>query len=257
MTKSQIRSTRGTGIVESPDFVDPYKEFFKLSVAATDEQRDEVFSLRYQVYCEELGWEQPNDTQRESDPFDQDSVHCLLYHHQSKRNVGTVRLVETRTDSPEPCLPLLSHYDPALFNSELSPLKMTKGRFGEISRLAVHEQFRRRPGEQDTPDGHGPNLFQWTQDDRRRFPHIALGLYLAAATIGLSEGMDGVYAMMEPRLARHLHYGGIFFEQVGEAVEFRGKRAPFYISRAMLFEHLSPPLRGLLDAIAEDLCVRV
>jgi hypothetical protein len=59
--------------------------------------------------------------------------------------------------------------------------------------------------------------------------------------------------MMEPRLARHLRYGGIHFEQVGEAVDFRGVRAPYFISRPMLFEHLTEPLRDLLSAIAADL----
>ncbi|MBK1722322.1 PEP-CTERM/exosortase system-associated acyltransferase [Thiocystis violacea] len=245
------------------DLVTPYREFFKIIAATTDELRDRVFALRYEVYCRDLGWEDPAQfpDRREYDGFDGDSIHCLLLrkHKQSELELdaGTVRLVKTRPDSPEPCLPLTAHYDPALFNSDQSPLKMQKGRFGEISRLALRKEFRRRQGEQNTADGVSADLFQWTQEDRRRFPHIALGLYLAAATVGLAEGMDGVYAMMEPSLARHLHFGGIFFEQVGEPVEYRGARAPFYISRAMLFEHLNQPLRDLLDAIAEDLCVHV
>ncbi|NKN33363.1 PEP-CTERM/exosortase system-associated acyltransferase [Marichromatium bheemlicum] len=237
------------------DLVTPYKEYFRIIAATTDELRDRVFSLRYEVYCQELGWEDASafPDRREIDHFDAESIHCLLHHRRSGRDAGTVRLVRARADCAEPCMPLVEHYEPNLFFSAHNPLAMPRGGFGEISRLALHEQFRRRPGEQSTPDGHGTDLFQWTQDDRRRFPHMALGLYLAAATIGLSEGMDGVYAMMEPRLARHLHFGGIFFEQVGEPIEFRGARAPFYISREMLFEHLTPPLRALLEAIAEDL----
>ncbi|MBK1708004.1 hypothetical protein CKO17_02740 [Marichromatium gracile] len=239
------------------DLVTPYKEYFKIIAATTDELRDRVFALRYEVYCKELGWEDAAafPDQRETDAFDDDAVHCLLFHRRSGRDAGTVRLVRSRPEDPEPRLPLIEHYDRSLFRTEHNPLTMPKGCFGEISRLALHEQFRRRPGEQSTPEGHGTELFQWTQDDRRRFPHMALGLYLAAATIGLSEGMEGVYAMMEPRLARHLHFGGIYFEQVGEAIEFRGARAPFYISRQMLFERLTPPLQALLDAIAEDLDV--
>ena len=241
------------------DLVTPYREFFQLKLATTDELRDRVFRLRFDVYCRELGWEDPADfaDERERDEFDDSSTHCLLVHKPSGVDAGAVRLVKPDSDSPEPCLPLLAHYDAALFNSDSNPLRMPRGDFGEISRLALREQFRRRSGEQDSPDGHGPECFQWTQDDRRRFPHIALGLYLAAATVGLAEGMNGVYAMMEPRLARHLHFGGIFFEQVGKPVEFRGVRAPFYISRHMLFEHLTPPLRALLGAIAEDLGVQV
>ena len=249
----------GNADVSDIDRVTPYHEYFNIKLADTDELRDRVFRLRYDVYCRELGWEDPAvfPDGREIDEFDETSIHCLLIHRPSGRDAGAVRLVRPGPESPEPCLPLLTHYDPALFNSDQSPLKQLKGCFGEISRLALREQFRRRPGERDTPDGHGPELFDWTLDDRRRFPHIALGLYLAAATVGLAEGMTSVYAMMEPRLARHLHFGGIYFEPVGEAIEFRGARAPFHISRAMLFKNLTPPLLALLEAIAEDLGVQV
>lgn len=245
--------------MEQPDFVTPYREYFEIVAATTDELRDRVYALRYEVYCKELGWEDraAHLDGRESDEFDAASIHCLLIHKPSQRDVGTVRLVMTRPDCPDPCLPLVAHYDAALFDSDKSPPRMPKGSYGEISRLALHETFRRRPGEQDTPDGHGLELFHWTQTERRRFPHIAIGLYLGAATVGLSSGLTCVYAMMEPRLARHLHYGGIHFEQVGAPVDFRGIRAPFYLSRPMLDRYLTPPLRDLLDAIAEDLRVQV
>lgn len=236
------------------DLVTPYREYFQILYADTEALRNRAYALRYQVYCQELGWESPDGFPdgHEKDRFDDASLHCILVHRPSGLDAGTVRLVYTLADSPEPCLPLTAHYDSRLYNSEFSPLNVPKGTYGEISRLALIERFRRRPGEHNTPDG-GPENFQWTPTDRRRFPHIALGLYLAAATVGLSQGLNAVYAMMEPRLARHLHFGGIFFEQVGEAVEFRGQRAPFYLSRSMLFDHLETPLRALLDAIAEDL----
>ena len=254
-----FRILLGNADVSDIDLVTPYHEYFNIKLADTDELRDRVFRLRYDVYCRELGWEDPAvfPDGREIDEFDETSIQCLLIHRPSGREAGAGRLVRPGRECPVPCLPLLTHYDPALFNSDQSPLKQLKGCFGEISRLALREQFRRRPGERDTPDGHGPELFDWTLDDRRRFPHIALGLYLAAATVGLAEGMTSVYAMMEPRLARHLHFGGIYFEPVGEAIEFRGARAPFHISRAMLFKNLTPPLLALLEAIAEDLGVQV
>jgi N-acyl amino acid synthase of PEP-CTERM/exosortase system len=238
------------------DLVTPYREYFQMVYADTDALRRRVYALRYQVYCQELGWEDtdhcPNGL--EQDEFDDASLHCILVHRPSGTDAGTVRLVATQPDSPEPCLPLTAHYDNALFDSDYSPLKVPKGTYGEISRLALTERFRRRQGERETADG-GPNVFEWTQTERRRFPHIALGLYLAAATVGLFSGLQAVYAMMEPRLARHLRFGGIYFEQIGQPVEFRGQRAPFYLSREMLFANLSPPLLGLLQAIAEDLGV--
>jgi len=241
------------------DLVTPYREYFQLILARTPELRDAAYRLRYEVYCDDLGWENtakfPDG--REIDHFDPYSLHCLMLHRRSGGYAGTVRLVRASPDSPDPCLPLLEHYDDRLYSPGQRPPTPPDGSYGEISRLALHKNFRRRPGEEQTADGHGAELFGWDQTERRRFPHMALGLYFAAAAAGLAEGMARVYAMMEPRLARHLHFGGIFFEQIGAPVEFRGARAPFFISRQALLERLTPPLRALLEAIAEDLEVKL
>lgn len=241
------------------DYVTPYREYFTILRATSSELRDRVHHLRYDVYCQELHWEDPNahPDRLETDPFDDDAVHCLLIHKPTGRDAGTVRFVPSRPDDPRYALPLMYHYDPGLFYSRNNPMELPGVNFGEISRLALHQQFRRRAGEQGTPEGHGLELFQWTQSERRRFPHIALGLYLAAAAVGISEGVDGVFAMMELRLARHLRYGNINFDQVGHPVELRGQRAPFYISRHTLYDSLSDPLRDLLNAIADDLAVAI
>lgn len=237
------------------DLVAPYREYFTITMADTDELRKEVFRLRYDVYCRELGWEDPArfPDRLEKDIYDGVSRHCLLTHRRSGMFAGTVRMVMTHDSALEPPIPLVSHCAGKLFDGPLRPDRLPGGSFGEISRLALRSEFRRRSQENANPEGHGAHLFEWTQDERRRFPHIALGLYLGASAVGLADGASGVYAMMEPRLARHLSFAGICFEQVGEPIEFRGLRAPYYISRRALFKHLSRPLRKLLFAIAEDM----
>jgi len=237
------------------DLVEPYHEFFSLKLADTDELRKEVFRLRYNVYCRELAWEDPRKfpDKLEQDIYDSASRHCLLIHKRSGLFAGTVRMVMTHEPVLDPPIPLISHCDGKLFDVSLRPDRMKLGSYGEISRLALCEQFRKRASEHKSPDGHGEHLFEWTQTERRRFPHIALGLYLGASAVGLADGATGVYAMMEPRLARHLRFAGIRFEQVGEPISFRGLRAPYFISRSLLFKHLSKPLKKLLYAIAEEL----
>lgn len=241
------------------DLVQPYHEFFEIKMADSDALRKEVFRLRYDVYCRDLGWEDPADfpDELEHDVYDGVSRHCLLLHKRTGLYAGTVRMVMTQDSPLEPPIPLVGHCEGRLFDGPLHPERQPRGSFGEISRLALRHEFRRRASEQKSPQGHGEHLFEWTQDERRRFPHIALGLYLGASAVGLAEGASGVYAMMEPRLVRHLHYAGICFEQVGEPIDFRGLRAPYYISRRALFRHLSRPLRKLLFAIADDMQLAV
>ena len=241
------------------DLVAPYHEFFSINMADTDELRKEVFRLRYDVYCRELGWEDPSNFPDglERDVYDDVSRHCLLTHQRTGLYAGTVRMVMTHDSSLEPPIPLVSHCDDELYDGPLRPDRLAAGSFGEISRLALRGEFRRRAGEKTSADGHGEHLFEWTQTERRRFPHIALGLYLGASAVGLADGASGVYAMMEPRLARHLRFAGIRFEQVGEPIDFRGLRAPYFISRKALFQHLSKPLLRLLTAIADDLALEI
>lgn len=241
------------------DLVSPYREYFTITLADTEELRNEVFRLRYDVYCRELRWELPNNfpDHLEHDIYDGISRHCLLKHKRSGIYAGTVRMVMTQDSDLEPSIPLISHCDSTLFDCPLHPSKQPIGSYGEISRLALRSDFRRRPGERNNPEGHGPELPKWSQDERRRFPHISLGLYLGASAVGLADGARGVYAMMEPRLARHLRFAGIHFEQIGEPVNFRGLRAPYYISRESLFRHLRQPLRKLLHAIANDMSLNL
>ncbi len=241
------------------DLVEPYREFFAITLADTDELRKEVFRLRYDVYCKELGWEDPQNfpDRLEKDIYDDASRHCLLKHNRSGEYAGTVRMVMSHDSDLDPLIPLVTHCGDRLFDGPLRPDRLPSGSYGEISRLALRSEFRRRSGEQNNPEGHGDHLFEWTQDERRRFPHIALGLYLGASAVGLADGATGVYAMMEPRLARHLRFAGIRFEQVGEPIDFRGLRAPYYISRKALFRYLSRPLRCLLNAIATDMDLSV
>ncbi len=212
------------------DLVSPYREYFSITMADTDELRKEVYKLRYEVYCRELGWEDPNSFPDglEKDIYDDCSRHCLLKHKRTGVYAGTVRMVMTDRSPPNrPPVPMVEHCGDTLFDGPFRPDRLSVGSYGEISRLALHSEFRRRASEQLDPEGQGEQLFEWTQTERRRFPHIALGLYLGR------------------------------FEQVGEPISFRGLRAPYYISRKALMRYLSRPLRRLLFAIADDMQLEV
>ena len=241
------------------NLAEPYRDYFQIHAANNEQLRNEAYRLRFNVYCNELGWENSEHfpSKMEKDKYDHRSVHCLLRHRGSDQYAGTVRLVKSDLSESNPQIPIIEHYDGKFWDGPLNPLAMKPGTYGEISRLALIKAFRRRAGEKRTPDDQGEELFQWSPTERRRFPHIALGLYLSAATVGLAEDMAGVYAMMEPRLARHLKFVGLVPKQVGEPIDYHGIRAPYYISRISLKKHLAKPLKALLAAIADDLQVDI
>jgi N-acyl amino acid synthase of PEP-CTERM/exosortase system len=237
------------------DLVAPYRDYFKMIPANTAELKKEVYRIRYGVYCDELGWEEKSafPDGLEIDSYDENSRHCLLQYQRDNSFIGCVRLVMADPDPDSSPIPLVEHCSDILDRDILNIDALDRSGFGEISRLAIKKEFRRRPGESDSPSGFRKESAPVAPEERRRFPHIALGLYLGAASIGIGEGLTGVFAMMEPRLARVLRILGIHFQQVGKTLEHRGTRAPFYISRESLFTHLPPDLRALLEAIEEDL----
>ena len=231
-----------------------FHRYFAIVPANTDALRDEVYRIRYEVYCEELGWEPRENCPRglETDPYDGYSLHCLLLHKPSGRYAGCVRLVRPPRSSGD-ALPLQTSCAPGLYTEARDDLLQDPSRYGEISRLAVRARFRRRNGEESEPVGTPEDAPGRRRDPRRSTPHIAVGLYLAAAASGLLTGMEGVFALMEPRLARRLRHYGILFRQMGEPIEHRGTRVPYYISREDLYGRIAPEVRGLLDVVQGDL----
>ena len=62
-----------------------------------------------------------------------------------------------------------------------------------------------------------------------------------------------VYVMMEPRLARSMKFVGIHFIQLGEAIDYHGLRAPYYINSTIFMENLSPGFKCLYKEISRDI----
>lgn len=233
------------------DIVHDFDSFFDIVPALSDALRDEVYRIRYRVYAKELGWENEDQfpTHLEKDEYDNRSIHCLLKYRQSDEFIGCIRLVLKDEDDPNALLPTEQAYN-RLFTLEGTQSSAAEHRsFGEISRIAVVSTFRHRPGEQNIPETNIEDAGRTDPRGRRRFPHIALGLYLAAAAIGVSRGLSVVLAMMEPKLARRLRIFGICFEQMADPIEHHGRRAAYRLTHESFQDGLSPSLRALFELI--------
>lgn len=237
---------------KSEQLAQAFDQFFEIVIADTTELREEVYKLRYNVYCLDMHFENAQDypTQMESDQFDAHSIHVLLRHRTSNTYAGTVRLVNNYTTQPIPQLPIELHCKDKINSDVFDFNKMDRTRFGEISRLAVAPQFRKRTGESHTPHGVcDAAINQFTEYEKRIFPHIALGLYLACGSIVLQQQLDTAVVMMEPRLARHMRLFGIHCIQAGEVVEYHGLRSAFVIDIKDNWRRVRPEIQGLLDLI--------
>ncbi|MEH6473203.1 MAG: PEP-CTERM/exosortase system-associated acyltransferase [Halopseudomonas sp.] len=232
-----------------------FDRYFYIRRADSDELRVLAYQVRYQVYCKELEFEDKSafPNKLEFDQFDNFSDHFLIFHRGEPDEVaGTVRLVRLQHKAHR--LPIAVHCLDSIDRGKVDIEHLHDGHYGELSRLAVTGEYRRRRGEEKMPfvvnssraDLGSPN-----------FPYIAVGLYMAAAAWCYIRGTQSVIVMMEPRLARHLSRFGILFEQVGSVIDYHGRRAPYRINQEVFFRHIKSPLRSLYDHVAAEIGISV
>lgn len=240
------------GHIHVSNIANHFSQYFSPMVAVNDELKETSFNIRHQVYCEELSFEPIKESKQETDEFDLHSVHCVIQHNSSANYAGTVRMVYSMSDSQ--LLPIEKYCLDSITNQDLHPRNFPRNKICEISRLAVPAEFRRRKADRFKGAATGViNKQTYSVKELRCFPFIAVGLYLSAANIVLNKGVDHVFVMMEPRLARSLGMVGIKFEQIGPVVDYHGERAPFYIDPHSLELTLSPGFKKLFLNIKKHL----
>jgi len=230
-----------------------FTQFLQPQAALTPALRNEVFRIRHNVYCEELAFEEIKEEGQERDEFDPQSVFAMIKHKPSNNFTSCVRLV--KSSCAEELLPIEKFCIESITNEELHPSNFKRAEICEISRLAVKADFRRRKADQFQGSATGAiHETSYSETELRCFPFIAIGLYMAAATLAIEGGMKHVYVMMEPRLARSMKFVGIHFIQLGDAIEYHGLRAPYYINPHIFMNNLSPGFKSLYNSISRDIC---
>jgi len=235
---------------QTNSLVEDFQHFFDVEYVTTQEQIDEALGIRYRVYCEEFGYE-PKERfpdRKESDQFDKKSLHCLVIHKSSRLPAGCVRLVLTNDTSDIDPLPFEEHCAGSLDQEFIRSFKEPRTTVGEISRLAVDTAFRRRFGDEATRFGSIETL-NFSPQERRTFPLIAVAAYLATMALGELNGRSNGFAMMEPFLPRLMKRTGIVFKKVGEDIDYHGLRAPYFITLGTALTGMNRDMRSLYDAI--------
>ncbi|WP_108445489.1 PEP-CTERM/exosortase system-associated acyltransferase [Halomonas denitrificans] len=227
---------------------------FKLAISAQEKER--IYRLRYDIYCEELGYEEPRDPSKklEWDIHDQNSIHCFIEHRRTGLIAGCVRLVIPNPSSPPPLnqLPLQSYGYQSLTHPTLHPDHLPPESYYEISRLAVNRIFRSKIQDNDVPGVSG-NPAVFTPQEKQIFPLLVSGLFLAGYALGRMTGKIQVFAMMEPRLPRLLAMSGFHFTKVGETIDFHGRRSAYYIDSQQAEKGMHAALMPLYLHIRHEL----
>lgn len=230
-----------------------FNQYFEIVYAHDETLKEKCYKIRYDVYCDELGFEDPSSFRqpREIDECDEYSHHYLIRHRSTGLFAGTVRVVDPSfAGTSSAYCPIQKFCSFAITDKNYHPDNLAPFTYCEVSRLAVPSAFRRRTGEQGQAFVYEGERVSLTDTEKKTFPYIAVGLYLtAAAHFILEKNLDHILVMMEPRLALHLRRVGINFKQIGETIEYHGQRAPFHIDPERLLGGMNPAFRALYDSI--------
>ncbi|MCG7495326.1 PEP-CTERM/exosortase system-associated acyltransferase [Vibrio sp. Of7-15] len=237
---------------EAQEIAHHFAEFLRPVVAYKPETINQVYHLRHDVYCKELAFEPPRADEMETDEFDRYSRFCMLQHRATENYAGCVRIVSPRQSTE--LLPIEKYCEHAIKEARIHPAQFHRSEICEISRLAVRAQYRRRQSDKFEGAAVGTiNETTYSEVELRCFPFIAIGLYLSVASLAVRNNIKHAFVMMEPRLARSMRFVGIHFEQLGPAVEYHGKRAPYYINAEMLTHSLPISFQALMGNIDSEI----
>lgn len=177
----------------------------------------EAFALRFQVYCTERGFLNPDDHPEglEYDAFDDEALHCLAY-DRAGRLAGYVRLIHGGSGAT---LPWEAHC-PELLPGVVLPDPET---CAEVSRLMVRSDFRRRRGDLLAGVSIAPAGLNEDDPERRTSsPQIMLSLFKQMFQHSQAAGILHWHAAMERPLVRALGSMGFAFQRIGAETNYYG-----------------------------------
>jgi len=202
---------------------------FNFVQADSEDLKKAIYRLRYKVYVEEFGFEKAEDHPDgyETDEYDPHSIHFAAL-DEKQEVIGTVRMIF----SSEKGFPI-DHAAKISFIGEMPiPDKIV-----EMSRLAVSKNFRRRLEDgfcgvesclTKSTGGTLPENTPLAQEhERRKRPVIILGLYRLVYQKTKRMGITHWYVLTEKVLWYALKRFGLLFYQVGDPVNYHGKRIPY------------------------------
>lgn len=190
-----------------------------LTKGESAEDYELLFRLRYQVYCHETNFLDPDNYSDglECDEFDAFSEHFLATDVNSNHDIfGTVRLVKW---SEQLSFPTAVYYESLL--EELERRKFPLDSTAEISRLCISRKYRKQ-----VVDGlQGAECYAEIGDQRRGSPEVILELFkIMYCSSRYDLGITHWIASFEDSLYRLLNRYGVHLELLApDEIDYYGK----------------------------------
>lgn len=205
-----------------------FDDHFEVFLADTQESKAIHFSIRYQVYCEELGFENKADfpLEQEYDAYDDRSIHFIVRHKDTGAWVGAMRLI-FKNNQPLPMEKNCNLDEHIEYSNSYQSV--------ELSRLCLVKEIRRRLTDIDPPLGitEYSNEIDETDNVKSFYNHhrnsrsTIWGLLHAATEYGYNNNIQKCFFLTTNALARVIRKGGLSLLNIGAPCYLNGERYPF------------------------------
>ena len=200
------------------------REFHFHKLEKDDNRLIDTYKLRYQVYCNECGFEKPEDHPggMERDEFDDVATHFCAFDQETKEIIGTARIILSSKKN----FPIYKNF--TLDQEAIAAIDGSK--VGEISRLAISKDFRRRTIDKALYAAEEITIKdQKVYKQQRRQYELALvaGLYRCIYIESLALGLTHWYAVMAKGLYYLLKSRDIIWHPIGPSQDYHGWRRPY------------------------------
>lgn len=234
------------------DIVAAFNEYFEVIDVDTPELLREAFRIRYQVLCVEQrapGFPASRYPENmESDDYDRHSSHILLRHCPSRAIVGTARLI--LPDPLDPKKPFPAERYMTLNSDSVDISKISRQNIGEISRLHIARELRRRKGDHERNEA-GVAVEENGIKIRRRFPHPILALAVGLIRISAAHHITHWISIMDPALNRLLSLYGLQQGPIGPLTEYYGQRGPYYANLTHMLDRMNKDHKHIWELVTD------
>ncbi len=231
------------------------KSDIKFAIANSDELKEEIYRLRYEVYANEFGYEDKNDFPDglEKDIYDEHSIHVAALIN--NKVMGTVRLIMNSDIG----FPIDKIEGKSFYGKKPHPSKII-----EASRFTVSSSFRRRKedrvygirsylkkSEGGVLSEDEKSLFE---KERRLAPEIIRGLLKNLYQLTKQMEITHWYVVIEKRLYYMFKRMGYLLRQIGEPVDYHNAiRIPYLGIIKEMDEHFKNKKPEFFKMLCKDL----
>jgi N-acyl amino acid synthase of PEP-CTERM/exosortase system len=203
--------------------------------ANTAALRQEVYKLRYQVYCVEKGFEDEKNYPdgMEYDQYDAHSCHYLIRHRGTGCYMATTRLILPNKKNPHALFPMEVYCQ---VENTQSLKNIRRSHLAELSRFCILKQFRRRVNKRRLLVTDNLDESRFSPEEKDSFTHITLALFACAVKMSAEHNIHYWYGIMNPASKRIASALGIQVVDMGPLVDYHGIRLPCAIKIADLLQ---------------------